>query len=114
MEDTNEVEVEVGVEAPKIRPAKTEAQLENVKKARVKKAENDQARIDEKERLKAEARFDRLLELFDQVRLGDPHRPAVEEVRPVRPVEEDVRPVRPAVEVVPDKVQKKEVFLRFK
>ena len=115
MEDTNEVDVEVGVEAPKIRPAKTEAQLENVKKARVKKAENDQARIDEKERLKAEARFDRLLELFDQVRLGDPQRPPVEEVRPVRPVEE-VTPtkVRRAVEVIPDKVQKKEVFLRFK
>ena len=115
MEDANEVEVEdqVGVEAPKTRPPKTEAQLENVKKARVKKAENDQARIDEKERLKAEARFDRLLELFDQVRLGDPHRP-VEEVRPVRPAVEDVRPVRPAVEVIPDKVQKKEVFLRFK
>ena len=114
MEETNEVEV--GVEAPKTRPPKTEAQLENVKKARVKKAENDQARIDEKERLKAEARFDRLLELFDQVRLGDPHRPAVEEVRTVRPVEE-VRPVtkvRRAVEVIPDKVQKKEVFLRFK
>ena len=115
MEDTNEVEVEVGVEAPKIRPAKTEAQLENVKKARVKKAENDQARIDEKERLKAEARFDRLLELFDQVRLGDPHRPAVEEVRHVRPaVEVTPTKVIPAVDVIPDKVQKKEVFLRFK
>ena len=117
MEDANEVEVEdqVGVEAPKTRPPKTEAQLENVKKARVKKAENDQARIDEKERLKAEARFDRLLELFDQVRLGDPQRPAVEEVRPVRPVEE-VTPtkVRRAVQVIPDKVQKKEIFLRFK
>ena len=117
MEDTNEVEVEVGVEAPKIRPAKTEAQLENVKKARVKKAENDQARIDEKERLKAEARFDRLLELFDQVRLGDPQRPPVEEVpvTKVRPaVEVTPTKVRPAVEVVPDKVQMKEVFLRFK
>ena len=115
MEDTNEVEVEVGVEAPKIRPAKTEAQLENVKKARVKKAENDQARIDEKERLKAEARFDRLLELFDQVRLGDPHRPAVEEVRHVRPaVEVTPTKVIPAVDVIPDKVQKKDIFLRFK
>ena len=100
MEDANEVEV--GVEAPKIRPAKTEAQLENVKKARVKKAENDQARIDEKERLKAEARFDRLLQLFDQVRFGDPHRPAVEE---------DIRPV---TKVRPADVQKKDIFLRFK
>jgi hypothetical protein len=65
--------------------------------------------------LKAEARFDRLLELFDQVCLGDPHGPAVEEVRPVRPVEE-VTPtkVRRAVEVIPDKIQKKEIFLRFK
>ena len=104
MEDTTEV----GVEAPKTRPPKTEAQLEKVKKARVKKAELDQARIDEKERLKAEARFDRLLELFDQVRLGDPHRPAVEE---------DIRhvtKVRPAVEVRPVEVQKKDIFLRFK
>ena len=119
MEDANEVEVEdqVGVEAPKTRPPKTEAQLENVKKARVKKAENDQARIDEKERLKAEARFDRLLELFDQVRLGDPQRPPVEEVpvTKVRPaVEVTPTKVRRAVEVIPDKVQKKEIFLCFK
>ena len=42
MKDTNEVnEIEVGVEAPKTRPPKTEAQLENVKKAEI-----DQARID--------------------------------------------------------------------
>ena len=59
-----------GVEAPK--PTKSPAQLETIKKARAKKAELDEARLGEKERLKAEARFDRLLELFDKVRIESP------------------------------------------
>ena len=85
MEDTNE-----GVEAPKSgasRPvgnqkdsSKTPAQMENVKKARAKKAELDEARLAEKERLKAEARFDKLLELFEKVRVEAPAE--VEEVKP--------------------------------
>ena len=58
-----------GVEAPK---SKTPAQLETIKKARAKKAELDEARLTEKERLKAEARFDKLLELFDKVRIESP------------------------------------------
>jgi hypothetical protein len=59
-----------GLEAPK--SSKTPAQLETIKKARAKKAENDEARMAEKERLKAEARFDRLLSLFDVVRIETP------------------------------------------
>ena len=79
-----------GVEAPKSgasRPvgnqkdsSKTPAQLETIKKARAKKAENDEARLAEKERLKAEARFDKLLELFEKVRVEAPAE--VEEVKP--------------------------------
>jgi len=66
MSDTNDE----SVEAPK--KGKTPAQMENVKKARAKKAELDEARLAEKERLKAEARFDKLLELFDKVRVESP------------------------------------------
>jgi hypothetical protein len=69
MSDTNDD----SVEAPK--KGKTPAQMENVKKARTKKAENDEARLAEKERLKAEARFDKLLELFDKVRVESPEPP---------------------------------------
>ena len=67
MDDTESVEA--------TKPTKTPAQLETVKKARAKKKENDEARIQEKERLKAEARFDRLLELFDKVRVEEPPEP---------------------------------------
>ena len=59
-----------GVEASK--KGKTPAQLETIKKARAKKAELDEARLGEKERLKAEARFDKLLELFEKVRVEAP------------------------------------------
>ena len=62
-----------GVEAPK--KGKTPAQLETIKKARAKKAELDEARLGEKERLKAEARFDKLLELFEKVRIETPEPP---------------------------------------
>ena len=61
-----------GVEAPKVKVGKTPAQMETIKKARAKKAELDEARLGEKERLKAEARFDRLLSLFDKVRIETP------------------------------------------
>ena len=73
-----------GVEAPK--PTKTPAQLETIKKARAKKAENDEARLAEKERLKAEARFDKLLELFEKVRVEapepEPEPPPVKKAKP--------------------------------
>ena len=66
MSDTNDE----SVEAPK--KGKTPAQMENMKKARAKKAELDEARMAEKDRLKAEARFDKLLELFEKVRVEVP------------------------------------------
>ena len=85
MDDTESVEA--------TKPTKTPAQLETVKKARAKKKENDEARIQEKERLKAEARFDRLLELFDKVRVEEPpepkRKPKPAPIREAEPEEED-------------------------
>ena len=78
------------LEAPKpVVKAKTPAQLETVKKARAKKQENDDSRIQEKERLKAEARFDRLLELFDKVRVEEPPEPKRKPSKPAQPDEEE-------------------------
>jgi hypothetical protein len=73
MDDTIERErVPVGAPPLLAKPTRTPAQLENVKKARAKKQELDDSRIQEKERLKAEARFDKLLELFEKVRVEEP------------------------------------------
>ena len=109
MNDTEDV-----VEAPKVRPPKTEAQLETIKKARAKKAEHDDARIQERERLKAEARFEKLLDLFEKVRIEPP--PEVpKKKRPVKPATEEDGPVqkpKPRA-VVEAKPQTREVFLRF-
>ena len=115
-----------GVEAPKSgasRPvgnqkdsSKTPAQLETIKKARAKKAENDEARLAEKERLKAEARFDKLLELFEKVRVEPPEpEPEPPKKTPSRrkpkpkpePVEEE-----PYEEEEPAGVQKPKVQVR--
>ena len=72
------------MEAPK--KPKTPAQLETIKKARAKKAELDEARLGEKERLKAEARFDKLLQLLDVVRIETsepvPEPPPVKKSKP--------------------------------
>ena len=93
------------VKTPKVRPQKTEAQLETIKKARSKKAENDEARQAERERLSAERRFERLLDLFDKVRIEPPVEVPKKEPEPVeRPKPQAKLRVEPA---------KKEVFLRF-
>ena len=91
----NMADTEESVEAPK--PTKTPAQLEAVKEARAKKAENDEARMQERERLRAEARFEKLLDLFEKVRI-EPPPPDVQ------------KPPRVAVKAKPET---KEVFLRF-
>ena len=93
MSDTNDE----SVEAPK--KPKTPAQLENVKKARAKKAELDEARLGDKERLKAEARFDKLLELFDKVRIETP------ESVPEPPKKTKPKPKPVPVEEEPDEEQ---------
>jgi hypothetical protein len=76
-----------------------------VKLARSKKAELDQGRLEEKERLKAEARFDQLLTLFDRVRVEEP--PARKKKEPEEPELE-----RPKVKAAANPATK-EVFLRF-
>ena len=98
---------EDSVEAPK-KSTKSPAQLETIKKARDKKAELDKSRLEERERLKAEARFDKLLELFDQVRIQQPDIPAVPVLEPVRPKKPKPEEPRPKV---PDDPRK--VSLRF-
>lgn len=95
MEETNE-----SIEAPK--NSKTPAQLENVKKARAKKKEVDDARKEDRERQRAEKNFERLLDLFEKVRIEPPPevpRPSVERPKPQAKVTAE-----PA---------KKKVFLRF-
>jgi hypothetical protein len=87
MEPTDSVEPEDTVEAPK-KTSKSPAQLETIKKARDKKADLDKSRMEERERLKAEARFDKLLELFDQVRIQAPEVPEVKTTRPKKPKKE--------------------------
>ena len=113
-----------GVEASK--KGKTPAQLETIKKARAKKAELDDARLGEKERLKAEARFDKLLELFEKVRIETPEPPpAVKKVAsrrkatPPKPLveesyeeEEDAGVQKPKVKVRADS-NAKTINLRF-
>ena len=103
MESTDSVEIDDTVEAPK-KTSKSPAQLETIKKARDKKAELDKSRLEERERLKAEARFDKLLELFDQVRIQQP--PEVPE-RPKNPKKEPV----PQLKVLAEEPRK--VSLRF-
>jgi len=87
-----------------------------VKLARGKKAALDQERLEEKERLTAEARFDRLLSLFDKVRIEEPP------LAPAAP--KAVRKKREPEEPEPEELEKpkakaiakpatKEVFLRF-
>jgi hypothetical protein len=111
MEPTDSVEVEDTVEAPK-RSTKSPAQLETIKKARDKKAELDKSRLEERERLKAEARFDKLLELFDQVRIQAPEVPEVKVSRAKKPkAEEPVEKPRPQVQVRAEEPRK--VSLRF-
>jgi len=96
MESTDSVEVEDTVEAPK-KSTKSPAQLETIKKARDKKAELDKSRLEERERLKAEARFDKLLELFDQVRIQQPEVPEAKVPRLAPEPEEPVEKPRPQV-----------------
>ena len=79
------------MEAPK--KPKTPAQLETIKKARAKKAELDEARLGEKERLKAEARFDKLLELFEKVRVEVPE--PLPEPPPVKKAKPKPKPPKP-------------------
>jgi hypothetical protein len=93
------------LEAPKVKKPRSAKQQETVKLARSKKAELDQGRLEEKERLKAEARFDRLLTLFDRVRVEEP--PARKQKEPEEPELE-----RPKVKAAANPATK-EVFLRF-
>ena len=106
-----------GVEAPK--KGKTPAQLETIKKARAKKAELDDARLGEKERLKAEARFDKLLELFEKVRIETPEPPVKKPKPKPKPLaeesyeeEEDAGVQKPKVKVRADP-NAKTINLRF-
>jgi hypothetical protein len=94
------------LEAPKVKKPRSEKQQETVKLARAKKSELDQKRLEEKERLKAEARFDQLLSLFDKIRLDEPKPPAV----PKQPEEPELE--RPKAKAIA-KPATKEVFLRF-
>ena len=103
------------LEAPKVKKPRTEKQQETMKLARAKKAAIDQERLEEKERLKAEARFDRLLTLFDRVRIEEPPlAPAAPKaVRKVkREPEEPEELERPKAKAIA-KPATKEVFLRF-
>ena len=123
MSDTEET-----LEAPKQKKQRTPAQQETLKVARAKKAELDEHRLAEKERLKAEARFDALLKMFETVRVENPM-PAPKAVKKRRePEPEDGEPKvartkrqpepqdeeleRPKVKATANPATK-EVFLRF-
>lgn len=105
MSDTNEE----SLEAPK--KTKTPAQLENVTKARAKKAELDAARQAERDRLAAERRFDKLLELFDQVRVEPTPRVAKPKPAPI-PEDEDDTVQRPKA-VIKAEPPARTINLRF-
>jgi hypothetical protein len=103
------------LEAPKVKKPRTPKQQETMKLARAKKASLDQERLDEKERLKAEARFDRLLSLFDKVRIEEPP-PVAAAPKAVRkkrePEPEEPELEKPKLKAIA-KPATKEVFLRF-
>jgi hypothetical protein len=102
------------LEAPKVKKPRTPKQQETMKLARAKKASLDQERLEEKERLKAEARFDKLLTLFDKVRVEEPPVPAaLKVVRKKRePEPEEAELEKPKAKAIA-KPATKEVFLRF-
>jgi hypothetical protein len=102
------------LEAPKVKKPRSEKQQETVKLARAKKSELDQKRLEEKERLKAEARFDQLLSLFDKIRLDEPKpsKPPAVPKQPVQPEEPELELEKPKVKAVANPASK-EVFLRF-
>ena len=97
------------LEAPKVKKPRSEKQQETMKQARAKKAELDQERLEEKERLKAEARFDQLLSLFDKIRLDEPTTKGVRK-KQEEPDEPELE--KPKVKAVANPASK-EVFLRF-
>ena len=97
------------LEAPKVKKPRSEKQQETVKLARAKKSELDQKRLEEKERLKAEARFDQLLSLFDKIRLDEP-KPSKSPAVHKEPEEPELE--KPKVKAVANPASK-EVFLRF-
>jgi nitric oxide reductase activation protein len=108
MSDTEET-----LEAPKEKKPRTVKQQETMKLARAKKAELDDERQAEKERLKAEARFDKLLTLFEKVRVEEPPIPkAVLKKRQPRPEPEDEELEMPKLKATANPATK-EVFLRF-
>ena len=95
------------LEAPKVKKPRSAKQQETMKLARAKKSELDQERLEERERLKAEARFDQLLSLFDKIRLDEP------KPKPhVAPEEPELELEKPKVKAIA-KPASKEVFLRF-
>ncbi len=99
------------LEAPKVKKPRSEKQQETMKLARAKKSELDQKRLEEKERLKAEARFDQLLSLFDKIRLDEP-KPAKPPAVRKEHEEPELELEKPKVKAVA-KPASKEVFLRF-
>ena len=111
MSDTEET-----LEAPKEKKPRSVKQQETVKVARAKKAELDHGRLEEKERLKAEARFDKLLTLFEKVRVEEPPPPTavIKKRQPVarktEPEDEELEKPKVKATANPDT---KEVFLRF-
>jgi hypothetical protein len=100
------------LEAPKVKKPRSEKQQETVKLARAKKSELDQKRLEEKERLKAEARFDQLLSLFDKIRLDEPKPSKRPTSVPKQPEEPELELEKPKVKAVANPASK-EVFLRF-
>ena len=111
MSDTEGSVKDEPLEAPKEKKPRTPKQQETMKLARAKKAAIDQERLEEKERLKAEARFDKLLTLFDKVRIEEPAPPALKAVRKKREPEEPELE-KPKAKAIA-KPATKEVFLRF-
>ena len=111
MSDTEET-----LEAPKEKKPRSVKQQETVKVARAKKAELDHGRLEEKERLKAEARFDKLLTLFEKVRVEEPPPPTavIKKRQPVarktEPEDEELEKPKVKATANPDT---NEVFLRF-
>ena len=90
------------MEAPKIPKARTPAQQAVPAQARAVKAVNDQPRKDEKERAKAEKRFDRALEALQALKHFIPAEEAEEPVAVAVPV---VVAAKKPVKVKPVKVK---------
>ena len=118
-----EAEASEPLEKPRPKKVLSEAQLANLEKGRARKREIQAKTVEEKETKKMEDRFDKLLQMFEAIRLPPPEvmekkvkakPPPVEEdeVSDEEPAPKPKRIEKPRVKAIaqPDT---KQIFLRF-